>query len=162
MIASPNRRSSGAAEQPREEVAASPSGRSRVPARKSVLRDVARRPCDRQHVVERHRNVGDHDLPGGLSEGFTGGRGRASCRLAVHLRWLRAARATRRHTQKSRMPPASSRPTIARSWMVAAAKPDSARWPHDADQDRAARLGGRPEAARPMTMASSLASTGGS
>ncbi len=26
--------------------------------------------CDREHVVERHGNVGDHDLPGGLREGL--------------------------------------------------------------------------------------------
>src|ERR1700730_1989823 len=37
---------------------------------------------DREHIVERHRDIGDNDLPGRLGEGLTG-RGSRHCPVSV-------------------------------------------------------------------------------
>ena len=87
---------------------------------------------NRQHVVERHGHVGDDDLPArparrscgrprdGADSGLAGLRGPPSpTSSAVEVR---SSRHIFQQTQSSRMPPASRRPTICRSWMVMPAK----------------------------------------
>ena len=42
-------------------------------AEHQCLKVVLRRPCNRQHIVERHRHVGDDDLGNGLPQRFARG-----------------------------------------------------------------------------------------
>ena len=152
-----------------------PSARSRGRGRRQHDRVLERRAGHREHVVERHGDVGDDDLPGGLRKGLSR---RAAGDVAVRVevaageRLLRgvllrraecAARATSSSTPRGeagRRP--TSRPTIAssRTWSMLAKTMRStvaATMPTRIALFRCSR--GRPAAARPMTMALSPAST---
>ena len=75
--------------------AATPISAIDSPARTRARSVLARGAGHRQHVVERHRDVGDHDLPGGLREGLA--RRRPPPRSTPPRgprRWARAVRAT--------------------------------------------------------------------
>ncbi len=110
-----------------------------------------------QHIVQRHRDVGDQDLYDRLVD-----RAPVSTSGMMWLLSWEISRHMRQQTQSSRMPPASNRPMIAKS----CARPPAAQGDaqdHSRDQaqedDFLRRSAGTRAAARPITMALSPAST---
>ena len=127
-------------------------------------RVIARGAGHRQHVVERHGDVGDHDLPGGLGEGLA--RQMCTSPPSAPPRFpagpARAIRATssRRPTAAECRPPAAI-PTIGNSSTATPANTMrstvAATMPTRIARARCAC--GKPAAASPMTTALSPAST---
>ena len=107
-----------------------------------------------QHVVERHRHVGDDDLGRGLARRSCAAPRRQPCRRRSGRRrpappggllrphgWSRSSRHIFQQTHSSRMPPAISRPAIASKLRRDQRKADAQHGGgDDADQDRLVAL----------------------
>ena len=111
---------------------------------------LARRAGDGQHIVERHGNVGDDDLPGSLQKGTLferGGRGSmrtfaGSSPFERKRFWPGCPQLTYifQHTHSRSLRAADEEQSDnLRSWVVAAAKPMRRTVAAMADQDRLAR-----------------------